>query len=134
MVFDPAEFRPGGALARELSVVHEFGSRVGEHAGKIGVGDFGEDGDVARIFLAEDRDGFGQDIREDAELGHDVHSVEGFAFRKVGDAVEPVGASSHGGGGMVCFWRHRVFLSDKKGYDVGVHLRNYKMVYVEEFG
>ena len=64
MIFDPAEFWPGGALAREL-----------------GVGAFGKDGEVARVFVAENRDGFGQGIREDAELGHDMHSVEGFAFR-----------------------------------------------------
>lgn len=134
MVFDPTEFRPGGALARELGVKHELGSRIGEHAGEVGVGDFGENGDVARVFLAENRDGFGQGIREYTELGHDVHPVEGFAFRKVGDAVEPVRAGSHSGGRMVCFWCHGVLLFDKKGNDVRVHLGDYEVVDVEEFG
>lgn len=134
MIFDPTEFWPGGALARELGVEHELGSRVREHAGEVGVGDFGEDGDVARVFLAENRDGFGQGIREDAELGHDMHSVEGFAFRKVGDAVEPVRSGSHGGGGVVSFWRYGVFLFDKKRDNMRVHLGNDKVVDVEEFG
>lgn len=82
--------------------------------------------------MAEDGNGLSQGIREDAEFGHDVHSVEGLAFRKVGNAVEPVRAGSHCSRRMVCFWRHRVFLFDKERYDVWVHLGNDKVVDVEE--
>ena len=60
VILDDTNLGPGGALAGEHGSVHKLWGRVGEHAREIGVGDLWEDGDVARIFLAQDGYGLGQ--------------------------------------------------------------------------
>ena len=55
--------------------MHEFWRRIREHSRKIGVGDFGKDGDITRVFLAENRNRFGQQGREDTQFDEGMHAV-----------------------------------------------------------
>lgn len=47
VVLDARDFGPGGLFAGEEAALHEVGGGVGEDLREVGVGNGGEDGDVA---------------------------------------------------------------------------------------
>ena len=75
MILDNANFGPGGSLAAKHRMAHKFRGWIRKHAREIGVGYLREDSDVAGIFLAEDRDCFGQDVGKNAHIRQSVHPM-----------------------------------------------------------
>ena len=131
MIPHPAQLWPGGTLARQHRLPNKVRGRVLQYAGKVGVGDLGHNRDVARVLLAEDRASLGQGVRKDAELGQDMHAVQGLGLGQFHGRVHPTGTVADL---VLDVGRDHVIVPSQKGYHVRIDLGHDEVVDVEHLG